>query len=156
MILIVWLEIIQLIIGFEWLKSSYEKLFEPEFIANYPKTMEVFATKTQYHWYGNFLSGFVLDHSNLFGNLIRIGEFATGLGLVIAAILIMSNKALPLLATWVLVIVCFAGAFMNLNFYLASSWSGPAAAGINCTMGLIQVALGIFYITNRHNLKSNI
>lgn len=59
-------------------------------------------------WYANFLEGFVLPNSTLFGYLVAYGEVLVGIGLILGA---FTGFA------------ALAGALMNLNFMLAGTLS---------------------------------
>ncbi len=151
---VVWLVLIQWVLAFEWLHSGWSKWSGPGFIANIGKTLEGFAAKTPYAAYSDFLGSTAIPHAQLFGNIIRIGEMASGIAFALSGIILLSQKRLPEWATWILAIISFGAALMNLNFFLASGWSSPSTWGINVLMGLLHLILGIYYVTNRRELAS--
>ena len=152
---IIWIVLIQLAIAFEWLHSSWTKWAEAGFINNIPKTLEGFASKTPYSTYSDFLTSFAIPHAELFGNTIRTGELAVGIALLVSSVILLSKKSLPKYVVWLTAIACFGGAFMNINFFLASGASSPSSWGLNIMMVLVQIILGIFYIKSRTELAQN-
>jgi hypothetical protein len=149
---ITWLLLIQWALAFEWIYSSIPKWTDSKFIDGIAKTLEGFATKTPHVGYGNFLTGVAIPNAELFGNLIRSGELAVGLGLAISGLFFLIAKRMPALVLWLTVIACFGGALMNLNFFLASGSASPSAWGLNLLMASMEIILGIFYLQNRNNL----
>ena len=151
---LVWLVLIQWVMAFEWLHSGWGKWTSAGFITNVGKTLDGFAVKTPYTAYGDFLRSTAVPNAEIFGNAIRSGEILVGLALLLGGLLLMCKRRIPVLASWILAIALFGGALMNLNFFLASGWSSPSTWGVNMIMGLIQLILGIFYLTNRKELAS--
>ena len=151
---IIWLVLIQWALAFEWLHSGWSKWSGPGFITNIGKTLQGFATKTPYTSYGSFLQNSVIPHSELFGNIIRSGEILVGIALVLGGLLLLYRKNTHPFTIWLLVTALFAGALMNLNFFLASGWSSPSAWGVNIIMGFTHLILGLHYVLNRRELAS--
>ncbi|HEX3099731.1 MAG TPA: hypothetical protein VHQ41_02040 [Patescibacteria group bacterium] len=143
---VTWLVLVQFSLALEWLHATTSKWLEPDFIVGINKTLETFAAKTPYHFYSSFLNSVAVPHAQLFGNLIRIGELGVGLTLLAGGIFLLSKKELPAAAQWLVIIACFGAALMNLNFFLASGWTSPAAWGLNILMATIEIILGVFYI----------
>jgi hypothetical protein len=151
---VIWLVFVQWVLAFEWLHSGWGKWSAPGFMDNIGKSLEGFAAKTPYTAYASFLKSSVVPNAELFGNTIRTGELAVGVALALGGILLLTQKRLPAVATWLLAIACFGGALMNLNFFLASGWSSPSTWGVNMVMGLALFILGVYYLTNRRQLAS--
>lgn len=149
---LIWLVLIQWVLAFEWLHSGWGKWASPGFIDNIGKSLEGFASKTPYTSYSTFLTGSIVPNAEMFGNLIRTGEIGVGLALALGGVILLVQKKISPLATWLLVIALFAGALMNLNFFLAAGWSSPSTWGVNLVMGLIHLILAFYYLTNRKNL----
>lgn len=149
---VVWLVLIQWMLAYQWLEAGWGKWAEPGFMAGIGKSLAGFAAKTPYAWYANFLKSTAIPNATVFGNSIRSGELLVGAALLLAGIVLLTKKRLPPVATWLLIIACFGGALMNLNFYLAAGWSSPSTAGLNVMMGLIELIFGIYYLFNRKAL----
>jgi thiosulfate dehydrogenase [quinone] large subunit len=151
----VWLVLIQWVIALEWLHANWSKWSGPDFISNINLTLQGFAAKTSYSFYSSFLKSVAIPNAELFGNAIRLGELGVGLALIIGGVFLLKFNKLRMPYIGIIIAACFAGALMNLNFFLATSWTGPSAAGLNLVMGLIELILGIYYITNRNELSTN-
>lgn len=151
---LIWLVLVQWVLAFEWLHSGWGKWAAPGFMDNIGKTLAGFGSKTPYTTYGSFLNETIVPNAETFGNLIRTGEIGVGLALALAGIILLVQKKLSPLATWLLVVAFLAGALMNLNFFLAAGWSSPSTWGVNLVMGLIHLILGLYYLLNRKDLAS--
>ncbi len=149
---VVWLVLVQFVLAYEWLHSGWGKWASSGFMDNIDKTFGVFISKNPHLGYTTFLQDTVLPNAQIFGNLIRTSEMAVGIAFLLAGILLLAKKQIPILVTWVLVVALIGATIMNINFYLASGWSNPSTAGINLVMGAISLILAIFYITNRDEL----
>ncbi len=140
---IYWLLLIQLILGYEWLNSAWEKFTKPEFMDGIEKTIAIFAAKTHYGWYGSFLRS---SDAQFFGNLTRFGELLVGLGLVAGAVYMLTAYPKYLKWAFITVLAASVGAcLLNLSFYLAAGWSSPSTSGINVVMGLVSAVLALVY-----------
>lgn len=140
-----WLILVQWVIALQWLMSGWGKFTSTEFMDGFVKTVTVFAAKTPFGFYADFLKGTVLPNAELFANLVRTGELLVGVALAAFGIYYLTQKKLDYAYRLLLVVALFAGVLLNLNFYLAAGWSSPSTAGINVLMGLIQVILGVYY-----------
>lgn len=84
-----------------------------------------------YPWYRNFLQNYVVPHSELFGNLVTLGEIAVGICL--------------LLGLFTRISACI-GLFMLINYYL-----GPGMARGGAQLAQQQtfiIALVLFVLAN--------
>lgn len=149
-----WVVLVQWVLAYEWLHSGWGKFANPGFMTNIEKSLQGFTDKTSYSAYAGFLKSSVIPNADLFGNLIRSGEIAVGVALVIAGLILLAKKRLPETITWLLVFAFFGGALMNLNFFLAAGWSSPSTWGVNVVMGLIHFILGVCYMLNRKSLAN--
>jgi hypothetical protein len=149
-----WLIFLQLALAFEWLHSALGKWLHPEFMDGIGKTLGTFASKTNHRGYAEFLNSVAVPNAEMFGNMIRVGELAVGLALLLSGLIILKQKQLSLPAAWIITAACFGGALMNINFFLASGWSSPAAWGLNILMAATEIILGIFYLSHRHELQN--
>lgn len=151
---VVWLVLVQFILGFEWLHASWGKWTEVGFMANITKTLTGFATQTTFPVYGDFLRSVAIPNAELFGNFIRTGEILVGVAFVLGGILLLAKKYLSTTTLWLVATAMLGGALMNLNFYLAAGASSPSTWGLNVIMGLIQLVLAIYYFSNRKYLAN--
>lgn len=140
------LAIIQMLIGLLWLHSSWEKWAGPAFIDNIGATLQSFADKTSFAWYGKFLESYAVPNAQVYGQMVRVGELAVALAFVVGAIWLLSKQALPKSASIVLVVASFCAALMNINFFFASGSLSPAGWSLNLLMTGIQIVLGVYYI----------
>lgn len=149
---VLWLVLVQFVLAYEWLHSGWSKWATSGFMDNIDKTFGVFISKNPHFGYSVFLQDTVLPNAQIFGNIIRTSEMAVGIALLIAGVILLTKKQLPIVITWILSIALIGATIMNINFYLASGWSNPSTAGINLVMGAISLVLAIFYISNRDEL----
>lgn len=137
------LQLIQLVLAYEWLHSAWGKFTAPDFMANIDKTLGAFVAKTPHRWYGQFLSS---TDASVFGNICRASELLIGLGLIFGTAYLWQRLSGPKILRLVLPVALLGGALLNLNFYWAAGWSSPSTAGINVLMGLTQAILGGYYL----------
>lgn len=136
----------QLTLAYLWWHAGWEKV-TGTFIADLPKTLEFFASKNPYPFYKNFLLNTALPNADTFGPLVEWGQLLVGIGLALSvALIIYSRSATKHLAWSVSVAALLAGALMNLNFYLAAGWTGPAAAGSNIAMFWPSLVLAYIWL----------
>ncbi|MBI3287855.1 MAG: DoxX family membrane protein [Chloroflexi bacterium] len=121
-----WLALVRIVIGYEWLKGGWEKVADPEFAAKMGGTLAFFAKDNPNGWYVDFLNAMALPNSTLFAALVAYGELWVGISLI-----------LGLFGT----VGAFFGLLMNINFFLAASHLSPSTYGINLIMALVQVIL---------------
>lgn len=111
--------LVRLYLGYEWATAGWEKISDPTwFGAHAGSSIRSFvqgalSKTTGAHpdvqlWYATFLQHLVLAHPVVWSNLISLGEFAVGLGLIVG--LFTATAA-------------FFGFFMNLNYLLAGTVS---------------------------------
>jgi thiosulfate dehydrogenase (quinone) large subunit len=151
---VVWLVLFQWGLASEWLHSGWGKWASSGFIDNIGKTLAGFAAKTPYTSYGAFLQNTAVPNAAVFGNLIRTGEVAVGLALALGGLLLLGKKRLPQSLSVVVALACFGAALMNINFFLASGWSSPSTWGLNLLMAVLEIILGVFYLSNQSELKN--
>ena len=82
-----WLAAISIAVGYLWLLSGLDKIYSPDFVANFGES-----TKTQIqsvHVFGPFqfiLKNFVIPHGVFFGNVIEYSEIIIGLVLILGGL----------------------------------------------------------------------
>lgn len=68
----IWLLLIQMVIGYEWLRGGLEKLETGGgFVEGLPQTLARFAEKNPYPWMKAFLTRPATANAALFGNLVQ-------------------------------------------------------------------------------------
>ncbi len=122
--------LVRLFLGFSFVRSGYEKL------AGNFNGQALTGTLTSWIngggkvppdpnlWYVGFLKGTVIPHAGLFASLVIYGEILVGIALFLG--LLTSIAAL-------------AGAFLNLNYYLAAAHTGASTQGINALYIVVQL-----------------
>ncbi len=142
-----YLYLIQLLFGLIWFKSAISKFIDPAFINTLPKTLAFFASKNPISWYKEFLVTIAIPNTKLFGELTRWGEITAAVLLSLTAIAALRGITLPhfhkLAALGALI-----GAWLNLQFGLASYWTSPA----NETLNLLMFATQVIFILYQREL----
>lgn len=135
----IYLNVIFLIDGLLWLKSSYEKLSGGSFVGSLSKTLEKFAGGNPYPFVKDFLNNTAIPNSQVFGILTMWGEALTALALVISTgcllFKISSSRSIYLL----LVFGALGGMFLNLIFYFAAGWTSSSTGSLNLLMFAIEL-----------------
>lgn len=126
----IWLRLVTLILGVEWLRAGLEKVLNPEFSSGLNKTLGFFASKNPSNFFVGLINSYFIPNSEVFAMLVSWGEVFVGLALIIGFFVNFS-----------LIIAIF----MNLNFYFAAGWTGVSTAGLNALMILIQLILIFSY-----------
>jgi len=122
----VWLALIRILIGYEWLRAGWEKVGDPEFAAGLSGTLAFFAQENPNGWYLGFLQNVAIPNVTIFATLVAWGEFLVGLALV-----------LGLLTE----VVAFFGMVMNVNYFFAASHLSPSTYGLNLVMFVVTLIL---------------
>lgn len=143
---VIWLVLIQWVMAYEWLQSGWGKFASSGFMDSIGKTLQGFASKTNFGFYADFLNAFAVPNPALFGNVVRFSELAAGLALAVGGFLVLRFNQLPKFVTIILIAALYGGALLNANLYMAAGWSSPSTAGINIVMFLVQAILGTFYL----------
>lgn len=138
-----YLYLIQVILGFIWIKSAIPKVLTNNFVEALPKTLAYFASKNPVGWYKYFLETFAIPNATIFAELSRWGELYAGMVLFISALMLLKNpqKILHLITITGLL----TGLFLNFNFGLASFWTSPANETVNLLMFLVQSIFTLFH-----------
>lgn len=148
----IWLLVIQMVIGYEWLRGGLEKLETGgRFVQALPQTLARFAEKNPYPWMKAFLTGPATANAALFGNLVQWGEVLAGLGLIAGALYLLFlagrlNGLLRRIAGILVAIALLGGMTMNAVFGLAAGHTSPSTYGINLVMFFSQLALLGFWV----------
>lgn len=132
--------VIQFVFGGIWLKSALSKLLDPTFIDALAKTLIFFASKNPLLFYKNFLVTVAIPNAELFAQLTRWGEFSAAVLLIVTALGAFRKNRFGRLHE-LAILGSLIGAFLNLQFGLASFWITPANETLNLLMFIIQLVI---------------
>lgn len=140
----VYLHLIFAFLGFDFFKSGWEKVSGGEFVGTLATTLGKFAAKNPNPLAKDFLNNVAIPNATIFGYLTMWGELLAGLNiLVLSVYLIFASK--PNRFIYGLIAVgFFVGLFLNTNFYFAAGWTSVSTAGLNLTMGFVNL-IGLIY-----------
>lgn len=130
-------------LGIIWLRSSYSKFAAGNFAETLGGTLNKFASQNPYSWYKQFLLSVAVPNSSVFGSLVLWGELFAALSLILIPLYLLVNKNANRVLLLVLTLGLIVAAFLNVSFWLASSWTSPSTDSINLLMFIIEiVAIG--------------
>lgn len=98
--------LLRLAISYIWLEAGLSKLLNPQFISNFPNTLQTFAKDTHYNFYSSFLREYIIPNSQIFAQLTTWGEILTGIAFFLG---------------FPMSIAAIVGIFMNLNYYFVAT-----------------------------------
>jgi thiosulfate dehydrogenase [quinone] large subunit len=123
------LAIVRIFIGAFFLMALSTKL-NAHFVPDFYKVVKPLAAHTPFAFYQDFLKTTVIPNHQAFAYMVLLGELLVGAGLLLG----IFTAPLALL-----------GAFMNLNYLLATAGQGFANIGLNLTFVVVQIALALGY-----------
>ncbi|MED1203649.1 hypothetical protein [Heyndrickxia acidicola] len=109
--------VLLLIIAYEWLIASVDKLLTKNYLENMHKQMVQSVSGIQFHPYASLFKSVGIPQSQLIGTLVLIGELVVGLTFAIVAIQIFRGKMSSALAKCGFAAAIIA-AFMSINYAL--------------------------------------
>ena len=120
--------LLRLFVGFSFLRLGLPKLQD---LGNHgPMRAQITEwANNQAHpfWgYQEFLKEFVLPNLSVFQVLVTFGEIAVGVALLVGGFTRLA---------------AFFGLFMNVNYWFASGYRSPAAAGFNEALAVMEIVL---------------
>ena len=75
---------IRILLGAFWLNGAAEKILNPQFPVQFAQSLEAGGFVSQAPpWFRSFMQGTVVPNAELFASLVRVGELALGLGLLL-------------------------------------------------------------------------
>ncbi len=75
---------IRILLGAIWLNGAAEKILNPQFPTQFAQSLEAGGFVSQAPpWFQSFMQGTVVPDAELFASLVRVGELALGLGLLL-------------------------------------------------------------------------
>ena len=102
--------LLRLSISYVWLTAGLSKLFNPQFISNFPVTLQGFVKNTPFDFYEGFLKQYILPHVSIFAQLTIWGEILAGVAFLLG---------------FPMVLAALIGIFMNFNYYMVAT-SAPS------------------------------
>lgn len=144
--------LVLLAVDFIWVRSSVGKIIGGKFVDSLGGVLTKFASQNPYPWYEAFLTSVAIPNSSLLGVLIMLGEAFTAFSLLLGVGLILLNK-INKLVIFLVIAGLITGAFLNLNFWLASGWTSASTDSLNLLMFLIQL-IGVVYIVGLYKSKT--
>jgi thiosulfate dehydrogenase [quinone] large subunit len=144
--------VLLLIIAYEWLIASVDKLLTKNYLGNMHKQMVQSVPDIQFHPYASLFKNVGIPQSHLFGILVLLGELAVGLTFAIIAIQLLRGKMRSVLAKCGFVASIIA-AFMNFNYALLGGdtlFVNPANAfqesiSVDWILFLFEVTFAFFF-----------
>jgi len=85
-------------------------------------TLGFFASSNPNTWYVNLINNAFIPNATLFAWLVALGEFITGLALILGVFVNIS---------------AIVSIFLNLNFFFAAAWISPSIQSINWIMAAL-------------------
>lgn len=136
-------------LGFIWSKSAYGKIIS----GNFADTLGVLLTKNAqnnpYLWYQEFLKNVAIPNSVLFGQLTLWGEALTAISIIGGALYLLIKNSSSKVAYFLLTGGLIGGLFLNINFWLAFSWTSPANDSLNLLMIMVEL-IGVVSLVKTH------
>ena len=114
--------LLRLALSFIWLSAGLSKLFDRQFINNFPNTIGNFAKASHFYFYTDFLNQYVIPNSEVFAQLSVWGEILTGVAFLIG---------------FPMVLGALVGIFLNLNYFLIATQ--PPSQFLNILMIFSQL-----------------
>jgi thiosulfate dehydrogenase [quinone] large subunit len=147
--------VILLIIAYEWLIASVDKLLTKNYLGNMHKQMVQSVPDIQFHPYASLFKNVGIPQSHVFGILVLLGELVVGLTFLIMAIQLIRGKMSSALAKCGFVASIIA-AFMNLNYALLGGdtlFIDPANAfqesiSVDWILFLFEVTFAFFFYSS--------
>lgn len=115
--------LVRIVVGAVWLNGGLEKLLNPDFPQQFAQSLQVGAFVSQAPpFFRNFMQSTVVPNAETFAQLVRFGELALGVTLLIG---LLTNLA------------AIGSVFMSINIMLSQGW--PAFGGGLGAPGLLTV-----------------
>lgn len=126
---LVGLLLVQIFVGYLWLMSGLAKIVRGGFVSGLADELTE-KSEGIVGWYKSFVDGVVIPNAEVFGYLIIVGEFLTGIALIGAALLWLFRwRRLSMGAREVVLLLTLLGAiggiFLNVNLHLLNGDAHP-------------------------------
>lgn len=121
-----WLAVLRIFVGLFFLHVGIPKLLNPTFYQMMEGMLKEWTGKGGPAWYTAFLLNVVMPNSGLFATLVAVGETAVGLLMLVGFLTRVSGAI---------------GAFMTINYYLATVASKSPSAMLNIYATVVFIVL---------------
>lgn len=133
------LQLLILINGLIWLRSSFGKVTGGTFVAALGETLGKFAGKNPYPLVKDFLQNTAIPNSQIFGLLTMWGELLSALAITGGVIYLITNPKGHKTVVSIVALGLLGGMFFNVVFWLAAGWTSPSTDSLNLLMFATQV-----------------
>lgn len=121
--------VVEMIIGYEWLISGFDKFVQGSFPADLARELSEKSEGTS-AWYGAFLKSAVIPNARMFGYVVETSELLAGIALIGGALiwLFVWDRVSDRMRMTVLLSTAAAtigGAFLAINLHFANGASHP-------------------------------
>jgi thiosulfate dehydrogenase [quinone] large subunit len=122
-----WLSGVQLVLAFEWLISSLNKLLAPNFDAGLLAVLQGSTHTNPYTWYSAILQRIVIPNHSLFAFATPLGEMAIGLTLTAGAVfwLLRFPPRATMFGAGMVCAALLGSAFLSLNYFFQGGTTLP-------------------------------
>ena len=125
---------IRILLGAIWLNGAAEKILNPQFPTQFAQSLEAGGFVSQApSWFQSFMQGIVVPNAEPFASLIRVGELALGLGLLLG--LLTNLAALGSMAFSLLLLLSQGGV------RLGTGLGPPEFLTINLVVALLSLVV---------------
>lgn len=131
--------------GLVFLRSGFTKIIEEKFPGILGGTLKKFASENPYSFYKSFLENTVIPNAKIIGTFIMWAELITALSIIIPVLYLLTKKQKNKIVEIILIAGLILGISLNVNFWLAASWTGQSTDGLNLIMIMLQ-AIGIIFL----------
>lgn len=135
--------LITLTLGLIWARSSWGKFSSGNFVDSLAAILTKSAEHNNYLWYKSFLQNTAIPNSVIFAQMVLWGEFLVAAAIFFSSIYLLKRQNKIMYS--ILILGLLGGLFLNLNFWLAFAWSGPAADNLNLLMGAIEIVGAVIF-----------
>ena len=121
--------LVEMIIGYEWFISGFDKFFQGGFPAGLAAALQEKTAKTP-EWYGAFLKSAVIPNARIFGYAVEASELLAGIALIAGPLiwLLAWDRVSDRTRRTVLfftAVAAIGGAFLAVNLHFANGASHP-------------------------------
>lgn len=134
---------IQFLLAYEWWKSGWAKLINPEYLSGFTATLTSLASQNPFSWMRALLLGEYAANAGWYAVLVVTGELLAATALIIgAAGYLYLQSAHMRFAMLTLSCMALTGLLLlNAVFYFAAGWMGPSTSSINVVLFGVQAVL---------------
>ena len=139
------LQLLILVNGLIWLRSSYGKVTGGTFVGTLGETLGKFASKNPYPPVKDFLQNTAIPNSQMFGLLTMWGELLSALVITGGIIYLLASPKGNKMVSSLVALGLIGGMFLNVIFWFAAGWTSPSTDSLNLLMFVMQF-LGLVWV----------